>query len=179
MNCISIGRFPWVPVAATCFLACLVAWGCGSKRDPLDSVVPTDSPINFQMWLADESQELSPDQFSLLQEALQELRFKVMAESTPPSSEAVEQALFGAIDGKTARVVILRGFKHEVERLKQERGALSSADFNNQLMRTRPGDHASEDYLAGVQRRVKERIAESGQAIARAEKVVAEFSPAN
>jgi hypothetical protein len=155
--------------------ACLAIAGCAA-RDPLNDRVAAESPIGLQMWLSRNSERLPPDQASDLREALQELRFKIMAEGRVSGSAPVEEALCGEIDGKAVREVLFEGFERQLQRLTYERNALAVSNRENARLRVRPGDTASADYLERERGRVSGRLDEASEAVARAKRILARYS---
>ena len=159
----------------TVLLACLAAGGCAS-RDPLDDKVAADSPIALQMWLSRAPGRLSPGQMGDLREAIQELRFAIMAQGTVSGSEPIEAALCGGIDGRSVREVLIAGFGNEAHRLGDERRLLAVSARENARLRTRPGDGASLEYLERERDRVARRLEEAAEGEERAKRIMADYS---
>jgi len=155
--------------------ACLAAAGC-SSRDPLEAKVTAESPVGLQMWISDVSGRLSQEQAGNLQEAIQELRFRIMSEGRASGSAPIEAALCEELDGKTAREVIVAGFSCEVDRLQDELSELHHSTRENARLRVREGDTASADYLDRVRAKVTKRLADAIDAQARAKRILAEYT---
>jgi hypothetical protein len=137
-------------------LACAVA-GCG-PHDPLDERVVAGNVLALSMWRADAPRELSPRQLADFERAVQEIRFLVMASGTASGADAVEDATLLIIDRQTVRHVMQQGLGWELERAEAERSALEAGMTKNALMRTRPGDTASADYLSDLRQRQVTRL---------------------
>jgi len=164
-------------LASTLIVAAgLAAAGCGA-RDPLESKVTAESPVGLQMWMADASGRLSQEQAANLQEAIQELRFRIMAEGRASGSGPIEAALCGEIDGKSVREVVIAGFNCEAARLQGELAELHNSTRENARLRVREGDTASADYLDRVRTKVAKRLEDAVDAQARAKRILAEYTP--
>jgi hypothetical protein len=156
-------------------LACLAAAGCAS-RDPLAERVTADSPVGLQMWLSRAPGRLSAEQMADFREAIQELRFAIMATGAASGSEPVEAALCVSIDGRTVRQVLLDGFGRQAGRLGVERRLLEASARANARLRVRPGDAASLEYLDRERERVERRLGEAAEGEARARRILAAYS---
>jgi hypothetical protein len=156
-------------------LACLAAAGCAT-RDPLDDKVTADTPIALQMSLSRASDRLSEGQMADLREAIQELRFLVMAQGQASGSEAIEAALCAGIDGRTVRQVLVEGFGCQADRLGGERRQLEESARQNARLSVREGDIDSLEYLKTERERVERRLGQAAEAEQRAKRILAGYS---
>jgi hypothetical protein len=118
------------------------------------------------MWRSGAAGRLAPEQLADLDEAVQEIRFHVMAQGKVSGSEAVDYEMLQAIDGQSVRRVLQRGLGWELERARAEQSALELSMRRNALMRTRPGDTASADYLSDLQDRQAVRLKAATEEVA-------------
>jgi hypothetical protein len=140
-----------VAVAAVVFVSC--------SRDPLlDRTVRSDTSSAFGSWQGRIRGEFTSAQWTEFESALQEIKLKLMADEEASGTEAVNDALRGKIDGRTVREVFQQGYTAKIWRLNVERAELEKIIAGTASMATRPGDTASERYLADRQRRQNERL---------------------
>jgi hypothetical protein len=171
-------------------LAGLAAGACGPS-DPLEGRVDAGDPLAFSIWRSEAAGRLTPAQLADLDKAVQEYRFHVMARGGASGSAAVEDAALRMIGGRSVRHVLRQGLGWALERASDEKAALEASMRQNALMRTRPGDTASEAYLADLADRqasrlrsaaaevdhVRERLAAAGGPLAPADAEPAEPAP--
>jgi hypothetical protein len=138
-------------------LACLAAAAC-ARREALGEKVDAGGYVNYSMWRSEAAGRLSPRQLADLDEAVQEIRFRVMAEGRASGSAAVDDAMFQRINGLTVRQVLASGFGLQLQRALAEESALEVSISRNSLMRTRPGDTASANYLSDLSDRQAARL---------------------
>jgi hypothetical protein len=129
--------------------------------------VEADSPVSFSMWRSKTEAELAPEQVEDLKQALQEMRFHIMAEGKSHGSEAIEDALMLEIDAQTLRQVVLRGLGYGLDRAEAERSALDDSLKKNAQMYTHPGDTASAGYLSDLRGRQVERLKAATEQVAK------------
>lgn len=153
------GGIAWRPVAPRAFarilgaaLFCLAAAACG-PRDPLDGKVDAGDAVSFSMWKSRAGGGLSALQQADMDQAVQEIRFHVMAEGKVTGRDAVEGATLQAMDERTVRYVLQLGLGWELQRAEAERSAIQAAMGANALLRTRPGDRESAAYLSDLHER--------------------------
>jgi hypothetical protein len=143
----------WLLFAA---LACGTA-GCGPS-DPLETKVVANDELGLSMWRGEASRRLTLRQVADFDRALQEIRFHIMATGAASGSKPVEDAMLQAIDGQTLRHVLQEGIGWELERAEAERSTLEAGMKTNALMRTRPGDTDSANYLTDLRARQVTRL---------------------
>lgn len=159
-------------------LLCAAMAGCGPS-DPLEKKVNSADNVSFAMWESKVEGDLTPDQAADLKQALQEGRFHIMAEGSVHGSDAIEEALMQAIDGKTLREVILQGLGWGLERSEAERARLEDSLKKNAQMTTRPGDTDSANYLADLHERQVARLEAATEEVKRTrERIAANTAPA-
>ncbi len=131
--------------------------GCG-PRDPLDISVDAKNYVAFSLWESDASSRLTVQELKDFNEALQEIKFRIMADGTAAGRDGVEQAAWEMIDEKTVRDVIRMGLSRELERMQAERAALATAMDRNGRVITRPDDVASKSYLSFLHEREADHL---------------------
>jgi hypothetical protein len=145
----------WVLLAAA-----LAGAGC-VRKEPLDMKVRADSPIAYALWLNQVHDSLGRESMDDLDEAIQEIRFKEMAEGKATGSDAVDGAMRAAIDGRTLRDVLRFGLGWELYRLEAERAQLDAAMRENAWMRIKKGDTDAAEYLNDLRRNQEARLKEA------------------
>jgi len=184
------GRAAGFRAVLVALLAGLAAGAC-APADPLEGRVDAADALAFSMWRSEAAARLMPAQLADLDKAVQEYRFHVMARGGASGSAAVEDAALRMIAGRTLRHVLRQGLGWELERASAEKAALEASMRRNALLRTRPGDKASEGYLADLADRqasrlrsaaaevdhVRERLAAAGGPLAPADAEPAEPAP--
>jgi len=143
----------WLLLSA---LACILSGF--APGDPLESKVSASDELGLSMWRGEASRQLTLRQLDDFDRALQEIRFHVMAAGTASGSKPVEEAMLRMIDGQTLRHVLQQGLGWELERAEAERSTLEAGMHTNALMRTRPGDTDSANYLADLRGRQVKRL---------------------
>ena len=139
---------------------------CGCHpANPLDQKIMASSPIDLVWWRADASGRLDREQWRDLDEAIQEIKFRIMIDHTASGSDAVDQAMRERINGRTVREVLTTGYRSRLDRLNIERAESINVITTNARLVTRPGDTASADYLR------KRRKAESDALAVTLEKI--------
>ncbi len=121
--------------------------------------------LNFEMWHGDVLERLDPEQKKDLEEALQEIKFHVMANGASGGS-AVEQGLIARIDGMTVREVLVLGLGWKLERAEKEQADLKAAiPYNSQAVHRREGVERL-DMASRVERQV-ERLEAADKEVSR------------
>ena len=169
-------HFPRVLAIALVLLALA---GCG-PRDPLESTVDGGDPLSFSMWRSHAADRLSPDQLGDFDHAVQAIRIRVMSVGQTSGSEGIDLAMLRIVDGKTVREVLRTGLGWELELAEAERLTLEDSLRKNALMRTRPGDTASANYLSDLHDRQAARLGAATLEVARIRgRLAASGLPAN
>lgn len=135
----------------------LLAVGCGPS-DPLDIEVDAGSPMELDLWRSRVGQRLTPGEWRDLETALQEVRYQIMNEAEASGRHGIDAAMRQKVDGRTVRFVLQLGFAARLMRLEIEEGVLLEKQAHNRRLKTRPGDEASADVLAGVIREIEHRL---------------------
>ena len=143
--------------ALAVLVAVLAVSACGPS-DPLEGKVDAVDYVTLSMWRSGAAGRLSPQQLADLDEAVQEIRFHVMAEGKVSGSAAVEEEALHVMEGQTVRHVLRQGLGWELRRASAEKAALEVSMAQNALMRTRPGDTASATYLFDLSDRQAARL---------------------
>jgi hypothetical protein len=145
----------WKILLATVWGAALQ--GCG-PTDPLDLNVNADTYVGFSMWETSARERLEPAQMADFEEALQEIKYRTMADATAGSTETVDETTRDAINGRSVRYVLELGLGWELSRLQGERAELDKATNGNAHAYTYPGDTASANYLNDLVKRQEARL---------------------
>jgi hypothetical protein len=130
-------------------IACVAFAGC-ARVEPMERKVRGDSGPGLLAWRAKMADELTPSQWADFNEALQEIKYRIMADGEASGSGAIEEAMLTRIDGHTVREVIITGLSLEVYRVEAERAEAAEALAHNTKLRTRKGDEDSAQYLSSV-----------------------------
>lgn len=121
---------------------------CGCHpSNPLDRKIVASSAIDFVGWRADAGGSLDGEQWRDLDEAIQEIKFRMTIDHIASGSDAVDNAMCERINGRTVREVLIFGYKSMLDRLNIERTESIKVISTNARLVTRPGDTASADYL--------------------------------
>jgi len=110
------------------------------------------------MWRSHAAADMSPEQVSDFDEAVQAIRIRVMSVGNTTGSEWIEAEMLKLVNGKTVRDVIGTGLSWKLELTVAEREVLEDSLRKNALMRTRPGDTESARYLADLHDRQAARL---------------------
>jgi len=121
---------------------------CGCHRaSPLDQKVPAKSPIDLTWWRLNKRESLNQDQWSDLDDAIQEIKIRMMIDKIASGSTAVDEAMRERIDNRAVREILQIGFRSKYDRLNIERAQLEVLMHENADVRTRPGDTESAEEL--------------------------------
>ncbi len=142
--------------------------GCGAS-DLMDQTVSAKSPVAFNAWQSRFASRASSDERRQFETALQEIRYKIMADKEATGSDPISDALRKKVHERSVREVLQLGGELRLLRLLKEHAALHAVMRQNAMLQTREGDKASEDYL--VQFHQKQ--------LARLEKLEAEIEAAD
>jgi hypothetical protein len=135
----------------------VAAAGC-APSDPLDAKVAANDELGLSMWQGEASRGLTVRQADDFKRALQEIRFHIMATGAASGSQPVEDAMLQMINGQTLRHVLQQGLGWGLDRSEAERSTLEAGMRTNALMRTRPGDTDSANYLTDLRERQVARL---------------------
>jgi len=136
--------------------ACAAASGCG-PADPLELKVKADSYVSFSMWESHVRDRLDPGQMADFEEALQELRYRSMANGSASASD-VDEAARGAIDGRSVRYVLELGLGWELGRLQDERSQLELAIHAYAVAPVAPGDAQAGEFVLVMRQKHEARL---------------------
>jgi hypothetical protein len=105
--------------------ALLLAAGC-APNDPLDTRVEATDYVGMTMWRSDLGSRLDRAEEADLDQALQEIRYQVMAEGLS-GSEAVEAGLIEKIHGTSVRDILILGLRARLARIEREQMSIRLA----------------------------------------------------
>jgi hypothetical protein len=125
------------PIALALVLGLCLS-GCGPK-DPLDLKVESATEIDLALWRTHALDRLSHKQMADFDEAVQQIKFQIMATDSARGSEVAPLAL-QSMDGQTVRTVLRRGLSWELRTLESEREGHVRAMQNNAAYEPDPGD---------------------------------------
>jgi hypothetical protein len=160
-------------------LACagLLAAGC-APADPLAVVVTADTAGAFATWRIGVGSDFTRDGWREFDDAVQEIKFEIMAANLATGGEAVATVARGRIDGLAAREVLRLGYTAKIRRLGADRAGLAAAMEQNSRLTTRADDTASIARLAEVRRKQEARLLQFDADIAAATRRRTALGPA-
>ena len=115
------------------------------------------------------SSEMTPVQWRLLDRAMQEHKYKVMADRVAHGSVAIDEVFRSRINEVRLYDAIQSGLQLRLNRLLAEKAELDTATTINARLRTREGDDASAEVLSGMRRSQALRLDQLASEIAEAE----------
>ena len=117
----------------TALALALALSGC-RPEDPLDIKVESATEIDLALWRVHALDRLSRQQMADFDEAVQQIKFQIMATESASGSEVAPLAL-KSMDGQTVRMVLQRGLSWELRNLETEREGHIRAMRNNAAYR--------------------------------------------
>jgi hypothetical protein len=151
--------------------------GC-SRGDPWTEPVWSTSAAAYTTWHSRVAENMPAERRKQVDQALQDIRFKIMGDRAATGSAAIEGELRRRIDGRPLREVVQWGVELRLERLRGEFAGLKGAMNANLRLVTRPGDSESRRHLDGVEARQKQRLDDLSAAITAAEQELAPLAAA-
>jgi hypothetical protein len=134
--------------ALAMLLGFVLVFGAGCGADELmDRTVTAKSPVAFNAWQSRFASRATPEERRQFETALQEIRYKIMADKEATGSDPISDALRTKVHGRSVREVLQLGVELRLLRLLKEHAALHTVMRQNAMLQTREGDRASEDYL--------------------------------
>lgn len=131
--------------------------------------------MSFALWRSKTGEALTQREWGLFDRAIQETKFKIMADQVASGSEAVERALRERIDGRPLYDVMQNGLQYRLNRILSEKSELERMITENSRLRTRPGDQESADKLAAVRNAQADRMEKLQGQVADAEEDLSEL----
>jgi len=131
-------------IAFTLFV--LLASGCG-EGNPLDSKIKSIDKNDYLFWYGKFVRTVPNRVERQFEEALQEIKFEIMAQKRASGPNDIERVLWEEINNVTARGVIIRGFASKKQRLEYELKLAEQILSANSSMTTNPGDTESYKVL--------------------------------
>ncbi|MFT3780555.1 MAG: hypothetical protein QM790_00980 [Nibricoccus sp.] len=125
---------------------CIFLSGCG-PADPLREKVSARTPIDFSLWRSHLSDRLPAASWTDFDEAISEIRIRILIDKIATGAEPVNKALYARINGLTIFEVLQAGYGSKLERLNVERAELQKVIDANLRMRTLPGQTESARVL--------------------------------
>ncbi len=140
-------------------VAFLLALASCSKPATRDDKIKARNDAEFEQWVSARSEVIPDRERKELEEARQQLRFKVMTARPGLMSDAFAEALYAEIDGRTVDELIASGYDLQIDRVQVELK-------NYEPMVARLEADAAKDYLNDDQksaissnlRQLKEKI---------------------
>ncbi len=142
--------------------------GC-SRTPPGQQRVAANTPLNFAMWRSENSDALTPKEWSLFDLALDELKLKIMLEGKATGSTAVDQAMRDMIDGMPLREVLFSGLQIRLKRISADKNILEDSLTANSGLKLRPGQEEKAQALAAKIRAQSDRLDKLRATVAEAE----------
>ncbi len=140
--------------------------GC-SRTPPYQQQVEADTPLNFAMWRSKHSDALTSKEWSLFNQAVDELKLKILMNGQASGGEAVDEALRAKIDGVKLCDVLREGLKIRRDRLSAEKTILEESLTYNSQIKLKPGKEGMAPLLA-------EKIADQSVRLKKLKETVAE-----
>ncbi len=138
-------------------LLVLVVGGC-TKVAPLDEKVTATSDFDFMMWKADVAGDFTLQEWQDFDDALQDIKFDIMASGKASGTNGVSNAACERINGKTVGEVLKTGFDLKLKRLGDEREKVAAFLAINKRFKTREGDDDSANQLANIRAEQERRL---------------------
>ena len=133
------------------------ASGC-SRGEPLERKVSAASPVAFARWQNRLADDFPPEKRRQIEEALQEIRLKIMGDREATGSAAIDEAFRARIHDRPLREAIQLGWESRLLRLRAEGQALEKVLEKNSTLQTREGDTVSERYLVELHQKQVTRL---------------------
>jgi hypothetical protein len=162
--CRARGKRPAGCRPAAAALALLLC-GCG-PRDPLDIQVQSATEIDLSLWRVHALDRLSREQMADFDEALQQIKFQIMATDSARGPDVAALAL-QSVNGETVRGVLKRGLSWELRNLETERDVRIRAMTSNAGYIPDPDDARSRALKADLLASQRSVIDEEAGAIHR------------
>lgn len=119
--------------------------------------------------------EFPPELKLELDDALQEMRYRISAMQEASGHDAINDALCKHVDGRTVTQVLLLGDEWKLQRLEVERDGLQHVVNTNAQLITKPGDEAAAAELERTRVQQQKRLDTAAAEIQRLQKRVAEL----
>lgn len=155
-------------------IGCALLFGC-ARTPPYQQLVTADTPVNFAMWRAENSDSLTPKEWMLFDQAMTALKLKIMMEGQASGSEAIDQAMRTKIDGVQLGEVILSGLRIRLKRMQADKTILEESLLANSRLKLRPGNEEKAPALAAMIREQTERLEKMKTTVGEAEADLHEF----
>lgn len=101
-------------------LAVLCAFLASCARPSRDDKITARDDDSFALWLSKHESVLSADDLREINEARQQIRYKVMQEHPGMMSDVFAQTVYADIDGKTPHELVLLSYAYQVDRYRVE-----------------------------------------------------------
>ncbi len=159
-----------MPRAGAVLLAAIAfaAVGCG-RGDPLARTVSAADGPAVARWELRLATDCSPADRRRIEQALQDIRLKIMGDKEARGSAGIADALSRKVHGRSVREVLQLGCESRLLRLRAEGAELERALEQNSRLMTRPGDTASERHLVEIHGKQWNRLEKYRADIAAAE----------
>jgi hypothetical protein len=131
--------------------------------------VEADTPINFAMWRSKHGYDLTPKEWTLFDQAIEELKLKIMLEGQASGSEAVDAALRASIDGMKLGEAMQSGLQLRVKRLSADKSLLEESLVANSHLKLKPGNEEKARMLADKIQEQSDRLAKLKETVAETE----------
>ncbi|MDO8542163.1 MAG: hypothetical protein Q7S40_17125 [Opitutaceae bacterium] len=120
----------------------------GCTPTPLmERKIPAESSSAFASWQGRMRGDFNTAQWADFEEALQEIKLKLMADNEASGTDKVNEVMRSKINGRTVREVLQLGYTAKLWRFGVERSELERMIKENATLLTKPGDTASAEYL--------------------------------
>ena len=131
--------------------------GC-ARTNPMEDVIVATSDFNMSVWKSDVAGDFTIPEWHEFDDAVQEIKFNIMASGEASGSERIQNAAFDKINGKTVREVLKTGFDLKLKRLAGEREKIAAYFAINKKFRTKEGDEESARQLRNIREEQEHRL---------------------
>lgn len=149
--------------------------GC-AKAPPYQQAVEAESPIQFNMWRANLSGDLTPEEWQWFDVAMQEFKFQLMLDQKVSGSDAIAAAVREKINGRTLGDVLREGLQAHLKRKTAERDELEAAIGINAKRKIRQDDTDTRRDLAAHQENLRKKLAKLNDELAAANAALAQLN---
>lgn len=148
--------------------------GC-SRPSANQQTVEANTPINFALWRSKNSDLLTPKEWALFDQAMEEFKFQVMLSGQASGSEAIDNAVRAKIDGMKLTEAIQSGLQSRLKRLQADKSVLEESLAINSRVRLKPDDDDKAAALAAKLKMQTERLEKMNRTVSQAESDLKEF----
>ncbi len=143
------------------FVACaalLMSVGC--QRHALDEKMEARNDLDFSMWLARQSSDLTAIDRKDLRDAVQQIKYAIMTASPGLTSAEQSQAAYAGLSGHTVREILDASFTLQHDRIAEEVATLLNREDRYRTVDPAKLNSEAREFLEGFKARMETRRAE-------------------